>query len=383
MGSTISASRLARWTAAAPFWLVYLLPVLVWLGALKGGLWVLLPPLATWYLFSALDAALGLNAENADPQTEERDLFWYRAGVMLWAPVQFVTLFALIWYVAGNEGLTGWEKFGVFFGTGVMTGTVGIVYSHELLHQRNNLERRLGDWLLAMVLYSHFRSEHLLVHHLWVGTPRDPVTARYNEGFHRYYPRVLRECPVSAFRAEAALLARRGLPWWHRRNPFWLYLVLQLAMLALALVLGGWGGLVLFLVQAGVAIWQLELTNYVEHYALTRKHLGDGRYEHVKPHHSWNSAHTATNWLLINLQRHSDHHYKPDRRFPLLQTYAEAEAPQLPYGYPLMTMAAMVPPVWRRVMNPRVKAWRRTWYPEITDWSDYNKARTPRPKGAS
>ncbi|MCA1286071.1 alkane 1-monooxygenase [Salipiger bermudensis] len=378
----ISSDKIARIGVAAPFWLTYILPPLVWLGAAQGGLWVLLPPLATWYLFSALDAALGLNTENADPQTEERHLIWYRAGVILWAPVQFLTLVSLIRYVPGAVHLNGWESFGVMFGTGVMTGSVGIVYAHELLHQRNRLERNLGDGLLAMVLYSHFRSEHLLVHHTWVGTPRDTVTARYNEGFHRFYPRVLRESPVSAFRAEAALLARRGLPWWHRRNPFWKYAALQGAMLALALLLGGWAGLLFFVVQAGVAIWQLELTNYVEHYALTRRHLGGGRYEHVRPHHSWNSAHTATNWLLINLQRHSDHHYKPDRRFPLLQTYQESEAPQLPYGYPIMTMAAMVPPLWRRIMNPKVRAWRRAWYPDIEDWTPYNRGTTPMPKGA-
>lgn len=379
----ISPSPIARLKAALPFWLVYLLPPLVWLGAVLGGLWVLLPPLLTWYLFSALDVALGLNSENADPETPDDQLGWYRAGTMLWPPVQGITLFSLIWYVAQSDHLTGWESFGVFFGTGVMTGTVGIVYAHELLHQRNRLERALGDWLLAMVLYSHFRSEHLLVHHLWVGTPRDPVSARYNEGFHRYYARVLRDCPVSAFRAEAALLARRKLPWWHRRNPFWRYAALQTAMLALAFGLGGWLGLGLFLVQAGVAIWQLELTNYVEHYGLTRRHLGDGKYEHVRPHHSWNASHRATNWLLINLQRHSDHHYKPDRRFPLLQTYDEDEAPQLPFGYPVMTMAAMIPPLWRRIMNPRVRAWRRERYPDISDWSAYNKGTTPPPRGAS
>lgn len=132
--------------------------------------------------------------------------------------------------------------------------------------------------------------------------------------------------------------------------------------------------------QAGVAIWQLELVNYIEHYGLTRKHLGAGKYEHVQPRHSWNAAQKASNWLLINLQRHSDHHYKPDRRFPILQNYTEADAPQLPYGYPVMTIAAMLPGVWRRVMNPRVKKWRAMYYPEITDWTAYNKATNPLPR---
>ena len=124
----------------------------------------------------------------------------------------------------------------------------------------------------------------------------------------------------------------------------------------------------------------MELVNYIEHYGLTRKHLGDGKYEHVQPHHSWNASHKASNWLLINLQRHSDHHYKPDRRFPVLQTYSAAEAPQLPYGYPIMTMAAMVPPLWRRVMNPRVRKWRYMYYPEITEWTAYTKATNPQPR---
>ena len=148
----------------------------------------------------------------------------------------------------------------------------------------------------------------------------------------------------------------------------------------LAITLGGWWGLGLFLIQAGTAIWQLELVNYVEHYGLTRKHLGDGKYEHVQPRHSWNTAHKASNWLLINLQRHSDHHFKPDRRFPVLQNYTQSDAPQLPYGYPMMTMAAMLPPLWRRVMNPRVRKWREMYYPEITDWHAYNKAQNPLPR---
>ena len=107
-------------------------------------------------------------------------------------------------------------------------------------------------------------------------------------------------------------------------------------MLTLAFALGGWTGLALFAQQAFVAVWQLELVDYVEHYGLTRRHLGSGKYKHVLPRHSWNAAHKASNWLLINLQRHSDHHYKPDRRFPLLQSHAEDAAPQLPYGYPVM-----------------------------------------------
>ncbi len=376
----IPADQVADIRNAVPFWTTLLLIPLALIGAGVGGWTVLLLPLATWYAFSILDAFLGLNLENADPEIEESQLSWYKLITLIWAPLQFVLLFGMIWYASGADHLSSLEKIGLFFGVGVITGTVGINYSHELMHQKNKTERFLGDLLLAMTLYSHFRSEHLLVHHRHVGTPRDPVTARYNEGFHRFFPRVLRGCLRSAFRAEKDMLARKGKPWSDLSNPFFRYWALQGAMLTLALILGGVSGLMLFIWQAFIAIWQLELVNYIEHYGLTRKHLGDGKYEHVQPRHSWNAAHKASNWLLINLQRHSDHHYKPNRRFPLLQNYTEADAPQLPYGYPVMTMVAMVPPLWRRVMNPRVRQWRKTYYPEISDWKPYNKAKNPLPE---
>ncbi len=377
---TLPPQTVAKLANALPFAMSFLLIPLAYLGAAYGGWLILLLPIATWYPFSVLDLAVGLNTDNADLDTSEEDMFWYRAITLVWAPAQFVMLFSLIAYVAPATHLTGLEKFGVFFGVGVISGTVGINYSHELMHQKNKIERWLADFLLAMVLYSHFRSEHLLVHHRYVGTPRDPVTARMNESFYRFYPRVLHQCFWSAWGAEKAMLARKDLPATDFSNPFWKYGALQLAFVLLAFVLGGWVGVVLFAVQAGVAIWQLELVNYIEHYGLTRKHLGDGKYEHTQPRHSWNSAQKASNWLLINLQRHSDHHYKPDRRFPVLQNYTEADAPQLPYGYPVMTIAAMMPRIWRRVMNPRVRKWRGMYYPEITDWKAYNKATNPLPR---
>ena len=375
-------AEVARLRNALPFWLSLLTLPLAVIGATQGGWMVFLLPMYSWVLFDVLDLLTGMNTENADPETPESDLFWYKLITLIWFPVQFAITFGLIWYITGADHLAFWEKAVLFFGVGVISGAVGIVYAHELMHQKNRLERWLADLLLAMVLYSHFRSEHLRVHHLFVGTPRDPVSARYNEGFHRFFWRVLTTCPPSAWKAEKALLARKGLTMRSFQNPFWLYAGLQAGMLVLALLIGGWEGLALFLWQAFIAVWQLELVNYIEHYGLTRRHLGEGKYEHVLPRHSWNAAHKASNWFLINLQRHSDHHYKPDRRFPLLQNYTEDQAPQLPFGYPLMAVIALTPPLWRRFMNPKVRAWRRKWYPDITDWTAYNKATLPPPRGA-
>ncbi|WP_445942644.1 alkane 1-monooxygenase [Roseicyclus sp.] len=376
----IPAAHVAKFARALPYWMSLALFPLIAFVAGQGGWWLLAMPPMTWWLFSLLDLAMGLDLENADPATPEADLFWYRLVTLVWFPLQLVTIFALIHFVTQSETLSTAEAFGLFFGVGVISGTIGINYSHELMHQSNRLERWLADLLLASVLYSHFRSEHLLVHHRYVGTTRDPVTARYNEGFFRFFPRVLRDSLISAFQAEKAMLARRDKAWTDPANPFWRYWLLQGLFVTLAFALGGWLGVALFIFQAAIAVWQLELTNYIEHYGLTRKHLGEGKYEHVQPRHSWNAAHKASNWLLINLQRHSDHHYKPDRRFPLLQNYTEDAAPQLPFGYPVMTMAAMIPPLWRRIMNPRVKAWRKQFYPEVSDWQPYNKGALPAPR---
>ena len=377
--ATVTTSHTSSLPDVLPFWLsLALVPVAV-LGALLGGWAVLLMPLCSWGLFTVLDALTGLDKTNADPNTPDAGLYWHRLITLIWFPVQFALLVWMLWYVPTAAHLGGVEKIMLFFGMGIVSGTIGINYSHELMHQKPAVERWMADLLLASVLYSHFRSEHLRVHHLYVGTPRDPVTARYNEGFHRFFPRVLVQCYRSAWKAEGAMLARRNLLASDKSNPFWRYGALQIGFVVLALGLGGWLGLGLFLFQAAVAIWQLELVNYIEHYGLTRRHLGNGKYEHVLPRHSWNASQRASNWLLINLQRHSDHHYKPDRRFPLLQSHSEVDAPQLPYGYPVMTMAALVPPLFKRVMNPRVKAWRATYYPDITDWQPYNKAQNPWP----
>ncbi|MEO9827515.1 MAG: alkane 1-monooxygenase [Paracoccaceae bacterium] len=364
---------------ALPFWASLGLLPAVAVAALYGGWALLVPSLYAWVLFSALDVFKGLNFENPDTETPDSDLFWYKLITLIWAPLQAITLFATLAYITDAAHLVWWEKMGVAFGLGILSGTIGIVYAHELMHQQSRLERWLGDILMAMAQYGHFRSEHMLVHHRYVATPRDAVTARYNEGFHRFFARVLPGSLRSAWHAEAERLAKRQRPMWHPSNPFWRYAALQAAFLILAIAVGGFTGLALYVFAAFTAIWQLELVNYVEHYGLTRKHLGDGKYEHQQLHHSWNAAHRATNWLLINLQRHSDHHVRPDRRFPVLQTYGPDQAPQLPYGYSVMTTLAMIPPLWRRRMNPRVRHWRKQHYPHITDWNAYNKGTNPHP----
>ncbi len=371
---------LATLSAAAPFWLSLLIVPLAIFAAVTGGWTLWLLPIGVPLIYAIIDRIVGNETANPDLNTPESALYWHRLITLVWPVIQIALVFGVMAYVTATDHLSGTGEWFLFIGLGVVSGAVGINYSHELMHQKPKIERWLGDILLASVLYSHFRSEHLLVHHRYVATPKDPVSARYNENFYRFYIRILWQCYQSAFLAEKAMLARRGLSWLHRSNPFWRYWLMQLVFVSIAFAIGGWWGVFLFVAQAGHAIFFLELINYIEHYGLTRKHLGDGKYEHVQPHHSWNADPKVSNWFLINLQRHSDHHYKPDRRFPLLQTYSDDDAPQLPAGYPAMGFVAACPPLWRRMMNPRVRAWRAKHYPEIEDWTPYTNATNPLPR---
>ncbi len=365
---------------ALPFWCSLALIPLVWGAAIWGGMAFFLVFLATWLLFPFLDLIFGLNLENENTDKDLSSLFWYKLLLLCWPTLQFFTIFGLIYYACSSE-FSKLESIGLFLAVGAISGIVGINYSHELMHNSGRIERRLSDFLLGMVLYSHFRSEHLLVHHRYVGTPRDGVTAKYDESFYEFLFRVIPTCLASAFNAEIQKLKRKNLRWYDFKNPFYLYLFLQLSFAALAYALGGSWGIILFFWQAFVAVFHLELVNYIEHYGLTRKYLGNGKYEHTKPHHSWNAAQKATNWLLINLQRHSDHHYNPNRPFPLLQNFGATEAPQLPYGYGVIGIWALFPKTWRRKMNPRVLKWREMYYPEIQDWGAYNNGSSPSQRG--
>lgn len=365
---------------ALPFWAALILVPTAAVGPVFGGVWVVLVIFLVWNASAFIDAALGSDAGAFDPETDDGAVFWHWAVTLVWPVLQTVILLGTIAYVPRAAHLGPLEIIGITVGLGIISGAVGIVFAHELMHQQSRVERWLGDILMSQVLYSHFRSEHLLVHHRYVGTPADQVTARKGETFYRFFGRVLPGVLRSSWEAEKLRLEKRERSVWHPSNPFWRYGALQLFWLVLAVSLGGLTGLLIFLGQAFVAVFQLELINYIEHYGLTRKHLGEGRYEPTRPHHSWNDNHTFTRGFLINLTRHSDHHAKPSRRFPLLQSYDETDAPMMPYGYTAMTGMALIPPLWQKVMHPRLKAWRARHYPEIEDWMPYNRHETPMPR---
>lgn len=349
---------------ALPFAISLIFPLLIALGLIYGGLWIEGTAIFALLAIPIVDHLVGLKTGGLDPRTEERALFFHKLLTWIWLPVQIGIIFAIIAAAGYATHLSQGELVRLALAAGLITGGIGITYAHELVHQTSRFERALGEVLLTTTLYGHFAIEHVHGHHVHVGTPRDPVSARYRESFYRFFPRAVFGSFASAWGIQQERMARRGLAWWHWSNPFWRYLGASALWLGLSYALAGWFGAGLFLLQAVIAFTLLEIVNYVEHYGLARRLLENGRYERVGPHHSWNASHRVTNYLLINLQRHSDHHYHPGRRFPLLQHYEETQAPQLPFGYPTMFMMALAPPLWFRVMNPKVEAWRARHYPE-------------------
>jgi alkane 1-monooxygenase len=250
-----------------------------------------------------------------------------------------------------HGGLSVLESLGLALTVGMVAG-VAINTAHELGHKRASSERWLSRVALAQTGYGHFFIEHNRGHHVRVATPEDPASARMGESFYAFWPRTVAGSLRSAWELERERLARMGRGPWTIRNDAlsaWAMTLALYAALALA-----FGPVVLpyLLLQAVVGFSLLEVVNYLEHYGLMRSCREDGRYERTAPEHSWNSNNVASNVLLYHLQRHSDHHANPTRRYQALRHVDEA--PQLPTGYAGMIVLALVPPLWRRTMDRRL-----------------------------
>lgn len=235
--------------------------------------------------------------------------------------------------------------------TGNMLG-FGLNLGHELGHKKSWIDRKLALLTLSLGGYGHFSVEHNRGHHRWVATPEDPASSRMGESIWRF---VFREMPGAFFRAwdlEEERLARSGKSVWHLENEIVQAGLVTLALYGALVAAFGMAMIPLLLLIAFWGAFQLTSANYIEHYGLVRKKLGNGRYEQTQPHHSWNSNHIASNLALFHLQRHSDHHAHPTRSYQSLRDFPEL--PTLPVGYFGMFLLAYLPPLWFRVMNARL-----------------------------
>jgi len=346
--------------------LVYLVasfPYLAWYGMQETGQhqwFVWLPLFMIFVVLPVADHLVG--ADPANPTDEQVKTLssqrWYAWLTILVVPTQLVTLAFGAWvFVEHRDQFSLLSQVGWILSCGIVSATLAINVGHELIHRRSRLENWGGGLLYASVCYPGFKVEHVRGHHVTVSTPEDASSARYGQSLYAFLPHAYKHNFLNAWTLEAKRLRSKGLPALHWRNELiWWHLV------SLALVMGfglvfGWAGLVFYLGVCWMSFTTLEIINYAEHYGLHRRLLPNGKYERTTPAHSWNSNQLLTNMGLFHLQRHSDHHAFPDRRYQVLRHYDQA--PQLPTGYAGMYLLALVPPLWFKVMNPRVEAYYR------------------------
>lgn len=334
--------------------LVFVVPLGTLAGLVLGGSWTFLVPIVAWVIIPIMDLIIGEDRSNYTPDEEKAmdGELYYRLITWLYVPAHYASLGYGIWLAAQGHWTT-MEWVGNLWGL-AFQGGITIMVAHELGHKQNAFEKWLAMALLHTVFYGHFMNEHNKGHHAMVSTPEDPATSRFGQNFYAFLPQTVIGTFQKACQLEATRLERLGKSAWHISNEMYRNVAYPLlALIALYFSLG-WQAAAFLAVTAIGGFGLLEIVNYIEHYGLERRKMANGRYERVAPVHSWNSNALLTNCFLFHLQRHSDHHTWPNRRYQTLRNFEES--PQMPTGYAGMVLLAAIPPLWFAVMDPKVKA---------------------------
>ncbi|MGB8402915.1 MAG: alkane 1-monooxygenase [Mycobacterium sp.] len=336
-----------------------------WHVAAQLPLWI--GPILLYVLLPVLDLKFGPDGENPPDEMMERleNDKYYRYCTYVYIPFQYASVIMGAYLFTAKDlgwlgfdgGLSWWAKLGVALSVGVLGG-VGINTAHEMGHKREDLERWLAKITLAQTFYGHFYIEHNRGHHVRVATPEDPASSRFGETFWEFLPRTVWGALKSSTELEAQRIRRLGRSPWDPRTYLkndvlnaWL---MSLVFFGVLVAVFGPTLIPFIVIQAVYGFSLLESVNYLEHYGLLRQKTASGRYERCAPVHSWNSDHIVTNLFLYHLQRHSDHHANPTRRYQTLRSIDGA--PNLPSGYASLIGLTYFPPLWRRMMDHRVLA---------------------------
>ncbi len=286
-------------------------------------------------------------------EDKRSNIFFFDLLLYSHVPIMYAVLFYAL-HKATTQSLTTLEVVGYVLNLGIFIGAFGINIAHELGHREKKIEQIFSTLLLLPALYSHFTIEHNRGHHKNVATDLDPSSARFNENLYSFWFRSVSGVYKEAWQLANDDMKRDGLPVFSLKNPMVRTTVYQIAYIVGVFLLFGSFGLFLAVLMGLVGFLLLETINYVEHYGLRRQILSNGRFENVLPQHSWNSEHALGRIFLFELTRHSDHHYKANRKFQILRHFDQA--PELPVGYPASIIMALVPPLWFSVMNKKVKS---------------------------
>lgn len=348
------------------FFSALILPALLVLGYELGGANLWLIHGFVFVLVPLMDFLINRDTTNLpkDSVSKVSKIYFYKLVTFIWVYVQLAVLFWGFYVVSSADlRLLDWLAFTT--GTALVTGGIGITVAHELGHKQEKIQQVYAQVLLMTVCYMHFFIEHNRGHHVRVATPEDPATSRYGESFYAFWIRSVRDGFFSSWDLERERLAKKGLSVWSVENQMIWFQVLPLAFVFVAFLAFSllqnrvvWEVPVFFLGQSIFAFSLLEAVNYLEHYGMERKKLANGYFEKVTPLHSWNASQSVSNFLLFQLQRHSDHHANAFKPYQVLNHYDES--PQLPAGYSAMILVAFFPPLWFALMNPRLDRWKQT-----------------------
>ncbi|WP_420408847.1 alkane 1-monooxygenase [Hoeflea sp.] len=335
------------------------LPGLAALAYLAGGnaWWIAAPAVFYYGILVLADHLIGVDPNNP-PESAVDEIAsdpYYRVLLFTSLPMFWFSFIACA--VAAAQPQTPLAAYvGLALTAGISSGTA-ITVGHEFGHKPNRLDQWGAKLANAVSGYGHFCIEHNRGHHVHVATPEDPASARLGESLWRFALREIPSTLVRGWAMERERLARKGFGFWHWRNDILQGYAITLSV-AGALIFAFGPVLIPFLLINSMVGWlHLTFANYVEHYGLKRQRRPDGRYEPCEPHHSWNTNHIVTNLMLFHLQRHSDHHANPLRPYQALRSFDDL--PTLPSGYPGCFLLAAIPPLWFRVMDPKVMAWAR------------------------
>ena len=346
--------RKRLWWLASVFYPLF--PVYaIGLYLLIGQEWALAVPIVLSYLgVPALDYWLGEDMSNPPEETvqELEGDRYYRVLTWITVPLHYLALIVSVVFATEAELSTvGWIIIALTAG---LAGGFAVNTAHEMGHKRDPIDQWFARFALAIPFYGHFSIEHNFGHHKHVATPEDPASAKMGESIYRFAMREIPGTFARAWQIERQRLARRGHPLWNWRNEILQSYVISLLLQGSLVVMLGWGALAFLVVHNVFAWFQLTSANYIEHYGLLRQKRPDGGYERCQPHHSWNSNHLCSNLLLFHLERHSDHHANPQRRYQSLRDFEDV--PRLPSGYFGMYLLAYIPPLWFKVMDPKLLA---------------------------
>jgi alkane 1-monooxygenase len=311
-------------------------------------------PFVVFVIIPFLDAAIGKDSANPPDSVVKRleEDRYYRWCIYIFIPIQYVGLvFACAQWASGDLSFA--ESLGLAV-TVAMVGGIAINTAHELGHKRQKHEKWLSKVALAQTGYGHFFIEHNRGHHVRVATPEDPASARLGESFWEFLPRTVIGSLRSAWHLEKQRLDRAGKPVLSHHNDIINAWAMSAVVFGVLIAVFGLEVAPWLAVQAVIGFSLLEVVNYLEHYGLLRQKREDGRYERCRPEHSWNSDNIASNVFLYHLQRHSDHHAYPTRRYQALRHFEDL--PELPSGYATMIPLAYATPLWFRIIDPMVLA---------------------------